>query len=122
MTPPSRSDLPKTLFKSLIDDPSTPAPLHPGEVLREDLMPHFGLSAADLARMLDASMAVVQGLLDERTRVTPDLAIRLGAAFAQSPGYWRALQLQYDIWSDADGRHDASRDTLASKRDRRPAA
>ncbi|MFN0219928.1 MAG: HigA family addiction module antitoxin [Hyphomicrobium sp.] len=111
-----------TLFRLLTDDQSNPSPSHPGEVLREDLMPHLGLAAADVARRLDVPITVVQGLLDERSRITPDLAIRLGEAFAQSPGYWRALQLQYDLWRDADRRSDASRDATPSKRDRRPAA
>jgi antitoxin HigA-1 len=113
---------PMTLFKLLADDRSNPSPSHPGEVLREDLMPHLGLTATDVARRLDVPITVVQALIDEQTRITPDLAIRLGAEFAQSPGYWRALQLQYDLWRDADGRLDASRDAAHPKRDRRPAA
>ena len=49
------------------------APLHPGEVLREDLLPHYHLSTADLA-------------------------MRLGSAFELNSHYWRALQMQYDLW------------------------
>lgn len=95
--------------------------MHPGEVLREDLMPHLGLTTSDVARLLDAPIATVDALIEERLAVTPELAIRLGAAFAQSPGYWRALQLQYDLWRDADARKDTAK-SPQSKRDRRPAA
>lgn len=114
------SGLPATIFKLLIDDPSAPAPLHPGEVLREDLMPHLGLTAADVAVRIEAPVAVVENLLAERARVTADLAIRLGAAFAQSPGYWRALQLQYDLWRDTGSR--ATDASVEPERVRRPAA
>lgn len=121
MTALTPSRLPSTIVKLLADDPSAPAPMHPGEVLREDLMPHFGLTASDVARRLDVPLTTVEALIEERQAVTPDLALGLGSAFAQSPGYWRALQLQYDLWRDTDASTSASEPARAN-RNRRPAA
>ena len=74
------------------------APLHPGEILREDLLPHFGLSAAGLARALGVSRQLTDDLLSEKRDVTADLAQRLGSAFNLNSHYWLALQKQYDLW------------------------
>jgi addiction module HigA family antidote len=86
-----------TPFKILNYDADT-QPLHPGEVLREDFLPHVRLSPERLAEKLGVSCAIVHNLLDERIRVTADLAQRLGAAFDVSARFWHALQLQYDLW------------------------
>ncbi len=74
------------------------APLHPGEILREDLLPHYGLSAAGLARALGVSRQFSSELLAEKRDITADLAHRLGSAFNLGTHYWLALQKQYDLW------------------------
>jgi addiction module HigA family antidote len=121
MTSNAASGLPSTISKLLADDPSTPAPLHPGEALREDFMPHFSLSSSDVAQRLGVPVATVEGLLAEREPVTAELAVRLGDAFAQSPGYWRAMQLQYDLWRDKYETKSTSH-VERSQHGRRPAA
>lgn len=95
--PHLQSSPPITPFKILNYDADTP-PLHPGEVLREDFLPHVRLSPERLAEKLGVADATVHNLLDERIRVTADLAQRLGAAFDISARFWHALQLQYDLW------------------------
>ncbi len=74
------------------------APLHPGEILREDLLPHYGLSAADLARRLGVNRQLAGELLAEKCDVTADLAKRLASAFNFNTHYWLALQKQFDLW------------------------
>lgn len=74
------------------------APLHPGEILREDLLPHFDFTTADLARALGVSRLEAEDLLAEKLDVTADLAMRLGTAFNLNTHYWLALQKQYDLW------------------------
>lgn len=71
---------------------------HPGEILRVDLLPCLDLTPSELAAHLGLPSGVVDGLLSERTSVTPDLAQRLGLALGQGPHYWLALQMQYDLW------------------------
>ncbi len=73
-------------------------PLHPGEILREDVMPHYRLTVGDLAARLDIPDDYAAGLIAERVSIDADLAARLGASFALCPRYWQALQLQYDLW------------------------
>jgi addiction module HigA family antidote len=74
------------------------APPHPGEILREHILPRTGLAAADLARHLDVAPSVVAELLDEKRSVSVDLALRLGTALGQGARYWLGLQALFDIW------------------------
>lgn len=74
------------------------APPHPGEVLREDILPLTGLSRTALAKRLKISARVLTSLLAEKTPVTADLAIRLNALLGHGTRYWLGLQMQHDIW------------------------
>lgn len=73
-------------------------PPHPGEILREDLMPTYELSQRQLAGALGIGRSLVRGFLREERSVTPDLAQRLGLVFGQGPQYWLGLQMQHDLW------------------------
>ncbi|HPG88300.1 MAG TPA: HigA family addiction module antitoxin [Hyphomicrobium sp.] len=73
-------------------------PLHPGEILREDMLPHYKVTAADLARAIGVAQANIDIVLAERAPVTQALAEHLGRSFGHSARYWMALQLQYDLW------------------------
>ena len=76
----------------------TEAPPHPGEILREDILPRTGLAASDLAAHLDVAPNVVEELLGEKRAVSLDLAMRLGAALGQGARYWLGVQAIFDIW------------------------
>jgi len=78
--------------------PTDRAPTHPGEMLREEYLPDFGWSAADLAARLRIPQATVDALLAEETGITPDLALRLGRLFGQTPAYWISGQLAVDFY------------------------
>lgn len=80
----------------LVRVPTHRAATHPGESLREDYLPEFGWSAADLANRLRIPLGVADDLLAERTAVTPELALRLAKLFHQSPGMWILQQLAHD--------------------------
>ena len=73
-------------------------PTHPGEMLREELMPDFGISVAELAQRLHVSRQSVNELVRERRAVSPSMAIRLGRLFGTTPQYWMNLQRNVDIW------------------------
>lgn len=81
-----------------IDERNDVAPPHPGEILREDMLPHFNVTAEELARHIGVPIQRLSAILDERAPVTRMLAKRLGASLGHGPGYWLALQLQYDLW------------------------
>jgi addiction module HigA family antidote len=73
-------------------------PTHPGEVLREELLPETRLSQSELARRLGVSRGVVSNLVHERRAVTPDIAHRLARVFDTTPELWLNLQQAVDVW------------------------
>jgi antitoxin HigA-1 len=79
---------------SSLDQP----PPHPGELLREDILPKLTLDQASLARHLGVECAALTEFIDEKRPVTVDLARRLGAAFGQGARFWLGVQMQFDLW------------------------
>ena len=73
-------------------------PTHPGEMLREDFMPDYGLSATSLATALGVSRQTVNELLRERRAITPVMALRLSRLFGNSPEFWLNAQHSRDLW------------------------
>lgn len=73
-------------------------PTHPGEMLREDFMPDFGLTTTMLAKALWVSRQTVNELLHERRAITPAMALRLSKLFGNTPEFWLNAQLAVDLW------------------------
>src|SRR2546422_3944645 len=73
-------------------------PTHPGEILRENVLPAAGLTQDKLARLLVVSRRTVSEVLPERRPVTTDMAHRLARAFGTSPEMWLGLQQDVDLW------------------------
>lgn len=73
------------------------APVHPGEVLREEFLTPMGLSVYRLAAALKVSRPRLNDLVLGRRRVTVDTALRLGRYFGTTPEFWIALQTRYDL-------------------------
>jgi len=73
-------------------------PTHPGEMLREDFMPDYGLCVSDLAKALDVSRQSINDLLREGRAVSPSMALRLARFFGNSPEFWLNAQRAVDIW------------------------
>ena len=63
-------------------------PTHPGEMLLEDFMPDYGLTAASLAEALRVSRQTVNELLRGRRAVSPAMALRLSRLFGNTPEFW----------------------------------
>ena len=76
-------------------------PIHPGEMLREDFLPDFGLSVSGLAEVLGVSRQTVNELLRERRAVSPEMALRLARLFGNSPEFWLNAQRAVDLWDAA---------------------
>lgn len=74
-------------------------PPHPGEILRDDMMPRLHLATAGLADRLHLSSETIDDLLAERSAVTAEIASRLAANFGHSARFWLGLQMQYDRWT-----------------------
>ena len=85
---------------------TTRCPTHPGELLREDILPDIGISKAEFARRLYVSRQTVYDILNEKAAVTPNLALRLGKLFGNSPLMWVNMQNSYDLWNIEKEQHD----------------
>lgn len=73
-------------------------PPHPGEILREDILPAYGLTRKALAAALKVNVRLVSDVLRERRPITPDLAARLDMAIGGGVHYWLGLQCQHDVF------------------------
>ena len=76
-------------------------PTHPGEMLREDFLPDYGLSVSSFAKALGVSRQTVNELLRERRSVSPEMALRLSRLFGNSPEFWLNAQRSVDLWEAA---------------------
>lgn len=73
------------------------APVHPGEILREDVLPALGKSKTEIARLLHVSRQSLCDILAEKQSITAAMAVRLGKLCGNGPNPWLALQSAYDI-------------------------
>ncbi len=73
-------------------------PTHPGEMLREDFLPDCGLTPEILADALDVPLSAVNELLNERSSLTPAMALRLSKLFGNTPMFWLNAQHCIDLW------------------------
>ena len=76
-------------------------PIHPGEMLREDFLPDYGLTVSGLADALGVSRQTVNELLRERRAVSPGMALRLSRLFGNSAEFWLNAQRAVDLWDVA---------------------
>jgi addiction module HigA family antidote len=72
-------------------------PVHPGETLREDVVPALGKSKAEIARLLGVSRQTLYDVLNEKQPITANLALRIGKLVGGGPGIWLRMQLEYDL-------------------------
>ena len=73
-------------------------PTHPGEVLREDVLPALDLSVSEAARQLRISRQTLHRVLSGKAGISPDMAVRLGKFCGNGPGIWLRLQQNHDLW------------------------
>ena len=84
----------------------TRLPTHPGAVLREDVLPNLGLSVSAFARSLGISRQTLHAVLAERSGVSAELALRLGALLGNGAQLWVDMQTKYDLWQAEAKLHD----------------
>lgn len=72
-------------------------PTHPGELLREDVLPAIGKPKTEIARMLGVSRQTLYDILGERQPVTVPMALRLARLLGNGPEVWLRLQQNYDL-------------------------
>ncbi|MGV3634878.1 MAG: HigA family addiction module antitoxin [Pseudorhodoplanes sp.] len=72
-------------------------PTHPGEFLREDVLPALGIPKTEIAKRLGISRAMLYAILEQRSPVTPAMALRLGKLLGTTPESWLNMQRDYDL-------------------------
>jgi len=82
-------------------------PTHPGEMLREDFLPEFNLSATQMADALGVSRQTVNELLRERRALSPSMALRLSRLFGNAPEFWLNAQQSVDLWQAEQSEKEA---------------
>jgi len=73
-------------------------PTHPGEVLLEDVIKPLGLSIAEAAKDLGVSRKALYELINGKSSLSPQMAVRIGEATKTSPESWLNMQLKLDLW------------------------
>jgi addiction module HigA family antidote len=83
-------------------------PVHPGEILREDVIPALKTSKAEIARLLGISRQALYDILNEKAPVSAEMAVKIGKLCGNGPALWLNLQRAYDLWH-AECRVDVSK-------------
>jgi addiction module HigA family antidote len=76
----------------------TRPPIHPGEILREDVLPALQLSVAEAARQLRVRRQRLHRVLAGRAPVSAEMALRLGRFCGNGPDLWLRMQQAHDLW------------------------
>jgi antitoxin HigA-1 len=72
-------------------------PIHPGEILREDFLPEYGLTAGSLAKALDVPRDRMEKIIRGARGITADTAARLARYFGTTPQFWMNMQANHDL-------------------------
>jgi addiction module HigA family antidote len=75
------------------------SPAHPGSILRELYLKPLGVSISGAAEALGVSRKHLSAIVNARAPITPDMAMRLAAAFDTEAALWINLQAQHDLWT-----------------------
>jgi addiction module HigA family antidote len=73
-------------------------PPHPGEFIREVYLEELEVSSRTVAAKLNVSPSTLTRLLNGKSSVTPEMALRLSKTLGRSPESWLAMQNSYDLW------------------------
>lgn len=73
-------------------------PTHPGEILREDVLPSLNITVTDAAKELGIARQTLHRVITGEMAITPAMALRLGRWCGNGPGLWLRMQIAYDLW------------------------
>ena len=74
------------------------SPMHPGRILKDDVLPALDLTVSEAARQLGVSRHTLQRIIAGRHSITPEMAVRLGHFCSNGPQLWMTMQQNYDLW------------------------
>jgi len=73
-------------------------PPHPGEILKEDVLPALGITVTEAARQLGITRVAFSRIINGKAGISPDMALRLAAWLEPSAETWLKIQAAYDLW------------------------
>ena len=73
-------------------------PPHPGEIIREFCVEGLNISVTEAAKALGVTRKTLSSLLNGRSGISPEMALRLSKVFGRTPEGWLRLQIQFDLW------------------------
>lgn len=73
-------------------------PPHPGEFISETYLTTLNISCRELAKHLDVAPSTLNRILQGKSAISPEMALRLSYALGRTPESWLAMQDQYDLW------------------------
>ena len=73
-------------------------PPHPGEIIKEFCIEPLNLTVTEAAEALGVTRKTFSTLLNGRSGISPEMALRLSKVFGRTPEGWLKLQVQYDLW------------------------
>jgi addiction module HigA family antidote len=71
--------------------------IHPGELLKTELIETNGLTITEVASMLKVSRQALSNIINQKADVSPEMALRISTVFGGSPDIWLKLQSKYDL-------------------------
>ena len=77
-------------------------PPHPGGIVKRQCLQPMGLTVTRAAQGLGVTRQTLSELVNERTGISVDMAIRLSKAFGSTPETWLGMQMAYDLWEARD--------------------
>ena len=72
-------------------------PVHPGQIVRHDCLEALGLSVTEGAKVLSVTRQALNNVVNGKSGISPEMAIRLSKAFGSTPETWLRMQLAYDL-------------------------
>ncbi len=72
-------------------------PVHPGRVVRHDCLEPLGLTVTAAAKALGVTRQALNNVVNGKSGISPEMAIRLSKAFGSTPETWLRMQLAYDL-------------------------
>lgn len=79
-------------------------PTHPGELLLEDVIRPLGLTITDAAKHLGVTRKALSEFVNQRTSLSPEMAMRIAEATSTSPDSWMRMQMNLDLWNALQNR------------------
>lgn len=73
-------------------------PPHPGELIKDAYINELGISEREIAKKLHVAPSTFNRIIQCKSAISPEMALRLSKALGKSPEFWLGLQHKYDLW------------------------